>query len=98
MPAVPEGTVAVKVEYWTVAEAVELLAEALWVDLGGIGTDPDPVTLEALARALDLSPEMLELVWNTWESEMVLADWTQGRRDEAQYWLDAVLIGGIAEP
>jgi len=86
----------VKAEYWTVAEAVELLAEALWADLGGIGVDPDPVTLEALARALELAPEILGLVWETWESEMIFAEWPQARRDEAQYWLDAVLIGGIA--
>jgi len=93
---VPEGQITVKIEYWTVAEAVELLAEALRVDLGGVGADPDPVTLEALARALELEPEMLELVRETWESEMILAEWTQVRRDEAQYWLDAVMIGGIA--
>jgi len=32
---------------------VEVLPEAYWVDLGGQGGDLDPITLEALAWALD---------------------------------------------
>jgi len=51
--------------YWTVSEAADLLAEAYLVDLSGRSfTPPDPITLEALARALDAHPEVLEQVWN----------------------------------
>jgi len=40
--------------YWTVSEAADLLAEAYLVDLGSRpSTHPDPITLEALAWALD---------------------------------------------
>jgi len=34
--------------YWTVAEAVDLLVEAHWVNQGRQGFNPDSVTLEAL--------------------------------------------------
>jgi len=84
--------------YWTVPEAVELLAEAHWVDLGGQGRDPDPVALEALAWALDGHPKYLEQVWEVWEDELILAEWSEARRNQAHYWLDAVVIGGIAAP
>jgi len=48
---------------WTVLEAPNLLAEAYLVDLGNwASTPPDPITLEALAQALDARPEVLEQV------------------------------------
>jgi len=50
--------------YWTVPEAVELLAEAHWVDLGWQGQGPDPITLEALACVLDGNPKYREQVWD----------------------------------
>jgi len=79
-----------------VLEAVELLAEAYLVDLGNWASRaPDPITLEALARALDARPEVLEQVWNAWEAQLVNAGWAQTHRDQARYWLDAVVIGGI---
>jgi len=80
--------------YWTVPEAVELLAEAYWVDLGGQGLNPDPIALEAL----DGHPEYLGQVWSAWEDELILAEWSEARRNQAHYWLDAVVIGGIAAP
>jgi len=56
--------------YWTVMEAVELLNQVYLVDLGGRGLmAPAPITLEALARALDARPEVLEQVWNAGEEE-----------------------------
>jgi len=82
--------------YWTVLEAANLLAEAYLVDLGNwSSTAPDPITLEALARALDARPEVLEQVWQAWEAQLIKADWSEAHRDEASYWLDAVVIGGI---
>jgi len=82
--------------YWTVSEAADVLAEVYLVDLGGHSfTAPDPVTFEALARALDAQPEMLEQVWQAWDAQLVKAGWSQGHRDQARYWLDAVVIGGI---
>jgi len=84
--------------YWTVPEAVELLADAYWFDLGLRGLDPDPITLEALAWALNGHPEYREQVWDAWEDEMILAEWSPERRDQAQYWLDTVVIRGIAVP
>jgi len=47
--------------YWTVAEAVELLAEAYWVDLGWQARGPDPITLEALAWVLDGREQVWEV-------------------------------------
>jgi len=83
--------------HWTVLEAVELLSQAYLVDLGGRGLMvPDPITLEALARALDARPEVLEQVWQAWEDELCRVGWTRTHRDEAHYWLDTVVIGGIA--
>jgi len=84
--------------YWTIPEAVDLLAEAHWVDLGGQGLDPDPVTLEALIRALAFRPEVLEEVRQAWEEELLLSEWSQERRDQARYWLDAVMVGRMADP
>jgi len=69
--------------YWTVPEAVDLLAEAHWVDLGGQGLDPDPITLEALAWALDGHPESREQVWNAWEGELIPVECSLERGDEA---------------
>ena len=63
---------------------------------GREGLDPDPVTLEALAWALDTHPEYLKQVWEAWEDELILSKWSQERRDQARYWLDAVVISGIA--
>ena len=85
--------------YWTVLEAVDLLTRAYLVDLGGRASmGPDPITFEALARALDARPEVLEQVWQTWDEQMGRAGWTETHRDQARYWLDAVVIGGIAVP
>jgi len=57
--------------HWTVLEAVDLLAEAYLVDLSGRSfTAPDPITLEALARALDARPEVLKQVWQAWEAQL----------------------------
>jgi len=66
------------------------LAEAYCVN-GGQGRDPDPITLEALAR-----PGILEQVWQTWEAQLVDIGWSQAHRDQARDWLDAMMIGGIA--
>jgi len=88
--------------YWTVSEAADVLAEVYLVDLGGhsfTAPDPvDPVTFEALARALDAQPEMLEQVWQAWDAQLVNAGWAQTHRDQARYWLDAVVIGGLTFP
>jgi len=85
--------------HWTVLEAVDLLAEAYLVDLSGGGfMAPDPITLEALARALDARPEVLEQVWQAWEAQLVRAGWSEAHRDEASCWLNVVVIGGIANP
>jgi len=82
--------------YWTVLEAADLLAEAYLVDLGRRpSTHPDPITLEALARALDARPEVLEQVWQAWEAQLVTAGWSERHRNQARYWLDVVVIGGI---
>jgi len=64
-----------------VPEAVDLLAEAHWVDLGRQGLDPDPVTFEALARALNARLEVLEQVWHAWEQELSRDGWSQTHRD-----------------
>jgi len=85
--------------YWTVSEAADVLAEVYLVDLGGHSfTAPDPVTFEALARALDAQPEMLEQVWQAWNAQLMNAGWAQRHRDQARYWLDTVVIGGITLP
>jgi len=82
--------------YWTVLEAVDLLTRAYLVDLGGKGLlTPDPIILEALARALDARPDVLEQVWQAWDNRLARAGWLEAHRDEASYWLDAVVIGGI---
>jgi len=83
--------------YWTVAETVELLAEAYWVDLGWQGQSPDPITLEALAWALDGNPKYREQVWDAWEDELILSDWPTERREQARSWLDTMVIGGIVD-
>lgn len=68
--------------HWTVFEAVGLLTRAYLVELGGpASTAPDPITLEALARALDARPEVLEQVWQTWEKELINTGWSQAYRD-----------------
>jgi len=83
--------------HWTVLEAVSLLSEAYLVDLGGKGLlNPDPITLEALARALDARPDVLEQVWQAWKAQLVQASWSEAQRKRARYWLDSVVIGGIA--
>jgi len=83
--------------HWTISEAVALLMQAYLVDLGGRQSlDPDPITLEALARALDARPEVLEQVWTVWEDCLIQASWSRTHRDQARYWLDTVVIGGIA--
>jgi len=82
--------------HWTVLEAVELLSQAYLIDLGERGLMvPDPITLEALARALDARPIVLEQVWQAWEVQLARAGWSEAHRDEAHYWLDAVVIGGL---
>lgn len=96
---VPSDQPPVNRMYWTVLEAVDLLSRAYLVDLGGRAfMVPDPITLKALARALDARPEVLEQVWQAWEAQLVKAGWPEAHRDEASYWLDAVVIGGIAHP
>jgi len=83
--------------YWTVSEAADLLSEAYLVDLSGRASlAPDPITLEALARALDARPEVLEQVWHAWDAQLVKAGWSKVHRNQARYWLDAVVIGGIS--
>jgi len=84
--------------YWTVLEAVSLLSQAYLVDLGGKGLlTPDPITLEALARALDDRPDVLERVWDAWNADLIRAEWSAARRKQARHWLDTVVIGGIAK-
>lgn len=69
------------------------------VDLGGRESlSPDPITLEALTRALDAKLEVLEQVWQAWEVQLARARWSEAHWDEAQYWLDAVVIGGPIFP
>jgi len=84
--------------HWTVQEAVDLLAEAHWVDQGGQGLNPDPVTLEALVRALATRPETFEQVWEVWEDELILSECSQERRDQARSWLDAVVLHELENP
>jgi len=84
--------------HWTIPEAVDLLAEAHWVDMGGQGLDPDPITLDALAQALAARPEVLEEVRKAWEDELPLAEWSQERRDQANSWLDAFVLDGLSNP
>jgi len=85
--------------YWTVLEAADLLAEVYLVDLGRQSLmAPDPIIFEALARALYKQPKMLEQVWQAWEAQLVNAGWSQANRDQARYWLDAVVIGGMTLP
>jgi len=95
-PVVPGSQLQVKFEHWTIPEAVELLAQAHWVDLGWQGLGPDPVTLEALAWALDGNPQFLEKVWDAWEAELILSEWSPECRNQARYWFDTVVIGRIA--
>jgi len=85
--------------YWTVLEAVDLLTRTYLVDSGGRASiAPDPITLEALARALDARPEVLDQVWQAWAEQLGRAGWTQTHQDQAHYWLDAVVIGGLIVP
>jgi len=85
--------------HWTVLEAVYLLSRAYVVDLGGPAfLGPDPITLDALARALNAQPKVLEQVWHAWEQELIRTGWSKVYQDQAHYWLDAVVIGGIATP
>jgi len=83
--------------HWTVLEAVALLDRAYLVDSGETAFfAPDPITLEALARALDARPEVLEQVWHAWDAQLVKAGWSKVHRNQARYWLDAVVIGGVS--
>jgi len=82
--------------YWTTQKAADLLVEAYLVDLGRKGPSPDPIALEALARALDTRPEVLEQVWDAWDDRLILAGWSKAQRDRARDWLDVVVIGGIS--
>ncbi len=57
---------------------------------------PEAVRLEALARALDANPALLEATWALWTWEM--AGWRQAEIMEARYWLNALLIGVPSNP
>jgi len=82
--------------HWTVLEDASLLDRAYLVDSGEtVFFAPDPITLEALARALYARPEVLEQVWQAWEKQLVEAGWSEAHRDQAHSWLDTVVIGGI---
>jgi len=84
--------------HWTVQEAVDLLAEAHWVDMGGQGLDPDPVTLDALAQALAARPEVLEEVRKAWGDELLVSEWSQERQDQANSWLDTFVFDSPSNP
>ena len=83
---------------WSPAEAAWLLAEIYAGSLGEV-CDIDPVTQEELARALDADPEYLQATREAWVEPMTLLyGWSEERIDEARYWLDAELLGGLAIP
>lgn len=64
---------------------------------GGLAEETDDVpNLERLARALAADPDLLEAAWSIWTLEM--DRWSEAAILEARYWLDVVLIGGLANP
>ena len=84
---------------WTPVEAAYHLGEAFAAQHGEDDRDTDPVTLEDLARALDADPEYLEASWEAWHEGMSdNTSWTEGEIDDARYWLDTVVVGGLANP
>jgi hypothetical protein len=82
---------------WSAQEASWLLAEVYAGSLGD-ASDIDPVTQEELARALDADLAYLEATWDAWLKMLDLYGWSEQRIDEARYWLDAELLGGLAIP
>jgi len=82
--------------FYSPVEAAGLLADAWAADRGEEGW-VDPVTLEALAWSLDADPEYLEETWQAWADELEAQGYTPTELDEARYWLDVVVIGGIGE-
>jgi hypothetical protein len=82
---------------WSPAEAAWLLAE-VYAGSQGEASDIDPVTQEELARALDADPAYLEATWDAWLDMLDMYGWGEQCIDEARYWLDAELLGGLAIP
>lgn len=82
---------------WTAIEAAYHLGEAYAAEQG-IDADYSPYEVELIARAMDADPDYLEDVWDAWQEELLLAAYTDKQVDEARYWLDVVLIGGLANP
>ena len=74
--------------------AASLLGKAYF---GGLAeSNNDVPNLELLARALAADPDLLEAAWSIWGLEM--GRWSEAAILEARYWLDVVLIGGLANP
>ena len=82
---------------WTPIEAAYHLGEAYAAEQGE-NADYSPYEVELIARAMDADPEYLEEVWEAWQEELLLAAYTEKAVDAARYWLDVVLIGGLANP
>ena len=83
---------------WTPVEHAYHLDEAYAVVLGEFDSDTDPVTFEQVARELDSDPELLEAAWEVWSEQLVERRYTQVQVDQAQYWLDVTVLGGLANP
>lgn len=82
---------------WTAIEAAYHLGEAYAAEQGE-DADYSPYEVELIARAMDADPDYLDAVWDAWQEELLLAPHTEETVNEARYWLDVVLIGGLANP
>ena len=76
--------------------AAYMLGEAYEHDIALYSGMPESQRLEALARALDADPDLLEAAWTLWTWEM--HNWSEVAVMEARYWIDAVLIGDLPIP
>ena len=47
---------------------------------------------------MDADLEYLDEAWNAWQEKLLLAAHTERALEAARYWLDVVLIGGLANP
>ena len=83
---------------WTAIEAAYHLGEAYAAEQGEEDADYSPYEVELIARAMDADPEFLEEVWDAWEEELLLSAYSEDVLETARYWLDVVLIGGLANP
>jgi hypothetical protein len=84
---------------WATIKAACHLGEAYTAEQGQ-DADDRPYETEPIAQAMDADPENLEAVWAAWQEKLLLAGQSdkQVNENEARYWLDVVLIGGLANP